>query len=127
ESHSLLDGDGDWWISADGDLFRQVRNPDAEPVAGIPLAQVSRLYGIDTAGTKPRAVAPELIEQQREKGWPDFHPEDYCHKCGDRIDPNWCASREDWTAATSVWAQETGREGICCIRCFAGMLSEATG
>ncbi len=25
---------------------------------------------------------PTAIAEQRTKGWPDFHPEDFCHRCG---------------------------------------------
>lgn len=73
------------------------------------------------------AVDPEWIKRQREQGWPDMHPEDYCHRCGL---PNQCwavESREDWLAATSAWASETGREGICCFQCFTVMYREEAG
>lgn len=66
------------------------------------------------------------IEEQRALGWPDMHPEDWCHKCGGR-NPKWCASAEDWKVATAAWAAETGREGICCPACFANMFEQATG
>lgn len=69
------------------------------------------------------SVTAEYIAGQREAGWPDIHPEDYCHKCGTR-NMLWVASREDWLAATSAWATETGREGICCPQCFAEMHEE---
>jgi hypothetical protein len=72
-------------------------------------------------------VDPEWIKAQREQGWPDMHPEDYCHRCGARNDISWCASAEDWQTATAAWAAETGREGICCIPCFVEMHREATG
>lgn len=67
----------------------------------------------------------EEIKRQRELGWPDFHPEDYCHICGS---PNisWVADLEDWLTATSKWASETGREGICCPSCFLKMYEEAS-
>ena len=74
-----------------------------------------------------RRIDPRLIEKQREQGWPLIHPEDYCHRCGER-NPLWCAAtREDWLAATSAWAAETGREGICCVTCFVDMYREQTG
>lgn len=71
-------------------------------------------------------VTPEYIKAQREQGWPDIHPEDYCHRCGNR-NPLWYADRDDWLTATSAWAAETGREGICCPTCFAEMHQQATG
>jgi hypothetical protein len=71
-------------------------------------------------------MSPDDIKAQRSLGWPDFHPEDYCHKCGA---PNmlWFVDRDVWLTATAEWAKETGREGICCPRCFAEMHAEATG
>lgn len=72
-------------------------------------------------------MSPEAIKAQRETGWPDIHPEDFCHRCGTR-NMLWCAtSREDWLTATEPWAAETGREGICCPQCFAEMHAENTG
>lgn len=74
----------------------------------------------------PLVVDPLWIEKQREQGWPDMYPEEFCHKCGIR-NFTWVASREDWLIATSAWAKETGREGICCPACFLDMYEEATG
>lgn len=71
-------------------------------------------------------VKPEWIKRQRERGWPDMHPEDYCHRCG-APNPSWCASSEDWQIATASWAKDTGREGICCLNCFAALYEQATG
>jgi len=72
-------------------------------------------------------VTPAFIEEQRTLGWPDIHPEDYCHKCGQR-NMLWCAATRDvWLTATERWAGETGREGICCPQCFADMYRAATG
>jgi len=71
-------------------------------------------------------VDPDHITEQRERGWPDMHPEDYCHRCGNR-NPLWVADRDDWLTATSAWAAETGREGICCPTCFTEMHTNATG
>lgn len=62
-------------------------------------------------------MTPELIEEQRAKGWVDFHPEDYCHKCGR---PNIKA----WTSPE--WEQLTGDHGgIWCPVCFAELDPEA--
>lgn len=72
-------------------------------------------------------VSPEWIKQQREQGWPDMHPEDYCHRCGK---PNrlWAAHPQQvWLDGTGEWAKETGREGICCIDCFTTMYEQNTG
>lgn len=75
---------------------------------------------------RPNGVSPPEIARQRKYGWPDFHPEDYCHRCG-RRNACWYTDRETWLAATTKWAAETGREGICCPPCFAEMYEEATG
>lgn len=74
----------------------------------------------------PQRVLPGVIEKQREEGWPDMHPEDYCHICGNE-NPSWYCNRQDWLIATKHWAEETGREGICCPTCFLKMYEEATG
>ena len=74
----------------------------------------------------PRTVTPGYIQSQREHGWLDIHPEDFCHRCGTR-NMLWYATRDDWDAATSAWATETGREGICCPQCFAELHKEQTG
>lgn len=71
-------------------------------------------------------VDPRVIAQQRELGWPDMHPEDFCHLCGLR-NPTWFVSRKDWLIATTRWAAETGREGVCCPTCFQIMYDAATG
>lgn len=71
-------------------------------------------------------IDPALILAQRAAGWPDFHPEDYCHRCGVR-NPRWFTDRETWLDATSAWAAQTGREGICCPLCLAEMHAEANG
>lgn len=72
------------------------------------------------------AVPPAAITEARRNGWPTFHPEDFCHRCGAR-NMLWYADRDDWLTATSAWAAATGREGICCPRCFSEMHREATG
>jgi hypothetical protein len=75
---------------------------------------------------RPMMVNPAWIEEQRELGWPDMHPEDFCHICGIR-NPTWFISRKDWLIGTLEWAIKTGREGICCPTCFQEMYEEATG
>lgn len=71
-------------------------------------------------------VSPVWITEQRAAGWPDMHPEDFCHRCG-AANPMWVTTREAWLTATTAWAAETGREGICCPRCFIDMYEAATG
>ena len=77
--------------------------------------------------TRRLTIDPAVIDEQRSQGWPDIHPEDYCHICG-HANPVWYVDdREVWLAATESWAKETGREGICCPRCFQRMLDRETG
>ena len=71
-------------------------------------------------------IDPDEIKRQRLLGWPDLHPEDYCHKCGVAFE-SWFTDRETWLTATSAWAAETGREGICCVTCFTEMFKTVTG
>lgn len=71
---------------------------------------------------------PRDIVEQRAAGWPDFHPEDFCHRCGHRNVLRWHAPNELWNA---VIRNEDGtvREGypiseIICPRCFAEACEE---
>lgn len=56
------------------------------------------------------SVDPNDIHAQRAAGWPDFHPEDYCHRCG-RRNPLWFSP--EWVELTG------GDSGILCPPCFA--------
>jgi hypothetical protein len=57
-------------------------------------------------------MSPELIADQREKGWVDFHPEDYCHQCGG---PNITWFSPEWVA---LYGSDGG---ILCPVCFAAL------
>ena len=107
---------------------RQGLNP--EPPLGMVLDVIVHLAAQrDEARQRLVAwqpVSPAAIESQRSLGWPDFHPEDFCHRCGTR-NPLWFTDRETWIAATAQWAADTGREGICCPKCFVEMHEAATG
>jgi hypothetical protein len=70
-------------------------------------------------------IDPVEIAEQREKGWPDFHPETYCHRCGQR-------NLHSWATAHDLWSQacETGLmpgSHIVCPQCFTEMWETATG
>jgi hypothetical protein len=66
-----------------------------------------------------RSVDAADIAAQRDSGWPDFHPEDFCHRCGN---PN-----VSWFVDNTAW-NHVMREGnpvgwgqwqeIICIPCF---------
>jgi hypothetical protein len=61
------------------------------------------------------SVTPQQIEEQRAKGWPDFHPETYCHRCGRR-------NVQSWTAPSNLWNEAVGSEGdIICPPCLDQM------
>lgn len=66
------------------------------------------------------AATPEQIIAQRAKGWPDFHPETYCHRCGR---PNVRA----WYAPGDLWNQVMPDDGIVCPQCFAVQAERVLG
>jgi hypothetical protein len=67
-------------------------------------------------------VTPFEIASQRAAGWPDFHPEDYCHRCGCR-NPIWYADSQLWN---EVMGGDRDEEvaGIVCPTCFADLAKE---
>jgi hypothetical protein len=78
---------------------------------------------------KVGTVTAEQISEQRAKGWPDFHPEDFCHRCGH---PNMC-----WFIASEIWnpvMRPAGRDTttwlwneIICPQCFAELAGRRFG
>lgn len=70
------------------------------------------------------AIDPATIPAQREAGWPDFHPEDYCHHCG-RPNIVWWADSDRWNLA--VAGLERGVAAILCPPCFVTRWEQATG
>ncbi|HEU5026640.1 MAG TPA: hypothetical protein VFV01_17115 [Spirillospora sp.] len=80
-----------------------------------------------TGGKAPQwvqSVTPNEIVHQRLLGWPDFHPEDFCHQCGQR-NPVWWADSELWNTTTAGLAR--GQMGVLCPSCFAAGWEAATG
>jgi len=62
------------------------------------------------------ALRPGAVEAQRAGGWPDFHPEDFCHRCG-RPNVVWSTpDAETWRRATRE--RERGVVDILCPSCF---------
>ena len=61
------------------------------------------------------------IERQRVTGWPDFHPEDYCHKCGGRNLSTWSVYSDRWNFAMGSPLE------IVCPQCFVKRWEDATG
>ena len=58
-------------------------------------------------------MTPVEIEEQRRLGWPDFHPEDFCHKCGRPNIRAWFSP--EWEALVG------SHSGILCPVCFAAL------
>ena len=71
------------------------------------------------------SVTIEEIDEQRRKGWVDFHPEDYCHRCGGR-NPSWSVDSDRFNAAFGP-PSEHPYQGIVCPGCFVEAHEAATG
>lgn len=69
--------------------------------------------------TAPLVVALPYIDQQRAEGWPDMHPEHYCHRCGGR-NISWWTDADTWQ---KVMPSPDPWNGIVCVNCF-GELAE---
>lgn len=73
--------------------------------------------------TKIDWVNLEAIDEQRRKGWPDFHPEHYCHRCGHK--------NVSWYTDAATWNQVVLKgdpwNGIICIPCFIGLAEVQDG
>jgi hypothetical protein len=68
-----------------------------------------------------QAVTVAYLRRQKAAGWPDVHPEDYCHRCGNR-NISWWINSHIWNAVMeSAFAPY---DGIICPSCF-GELFEA--
>lgn len=74
---------------------------------------------------KPSVTLAE-IDEQRAKGWPDWHPEDYCHRCGGRNVPSWFVDSDRFNAAFGP-ASEHPYNGIVCPGCFVEAHETVTG
>lgn len=72
-----------------------------------------------------RLMLLAAIDDQRARGWPDFHPEDYCHRCGGRNAP-WHVDSDRFNAAMGL-PSEHRWQGIICTGCFVELHESATG
>lgn len=70
----------------------------------------------------PLIISPFSIKVQRSTGWPDIHPEDYCHLCGTRNVKAWHAPLDLWAAVRDQFPPS----GIVCPQCFTEAV-ERTG
>lgn len=66
------------------------------------------------------------IDEQRSLGWPDFHPEDYCHRCGGRNVASWFTDSDRFNMAMGQPAEHQW-QGIVCPGCFVELHEAATG
>lgn len=69
-------------------------------------------------------VTQQQIADQRASGWPDFHPEDFCHRCGQR-NVSWYTASEDFYKAKAQLGDEMPGSDIICIACFVEALEAA--
>jgi hypothetical protein len=80
---------------------------------------VSRRKGAPPREIRALAIDPAAITNQRVKGWPDWHPEEYCHRCGQRnITP--------WYVDSVYWNRAAQAHEILCPQCFVEAYEEST-
>jgi len=87
-----------------------------------------RIRHLDHDRTEHAALQVTLAEldDQAATGWPGFHPETYCNRCGN---PNTC-----WATANEVWNPVMRPDGnfgpwheIICIPCFTELAERLWG
>lgn len=66
------------------------------------------------------------IDMQRAKGWPDFHPEEICHRCGGVNVPSWWVESDRFNLAMGPPIEHQW-QGIVCPGCFVQLHEAATG
>lgn len=71
------------------------------------------------------AITPEEVHRQRAAGWPDFHPEEFCHRCGRRNAGSWWVDGDLWNEA--VVGRDRGVVDILCPSCFVAEHERETG
>lgn len=76
--------------------------------------------------TKRLSIELWEIDQQRDLGWPDFHPEEYCHRCGG-INLTWYVDSDRFNTAMGGADNNMRWNGIICPGCFVQLHEEATG
>lgn len=70
-------------------------------------------------------VTTQELAKQRDQGWPDFHPEDFCHRCG-MGNISWSIDSDRFNLAMGNHDRHEWN-GIICILCFVELFQEATG
>lgn len=71
-------------------------------------------------------VLLEQIDEQRRRGWPNFHPEDFCHRCGCR-NISWSIDSDRFNLAMGGQTAVHKWNGIICPQCFVELHEAATG
>jgi hypothetical protein len=71
-----------------------------------------------------QAVTLDAIADQRARNWPDFHPEDFCHRCGHRNAYSWAVHNDYWEA---IPVEQRPTSDIMCISCFDTLFRAVTG
>lgn len=107
----------------------ETQEASRKPWADVPQANketmrvaVSAL--LDWLDRRPALPLAE-IDRQRGLGWPDFHPEDYCHRCGTR-NISWSVDSDRFNLAMGPHAQHQWN-GIICVACFVELHEAASG
>lgn len=75
---------------------------------------------------KPHSVTLDEINAQRAFGWPDFHPEEYCHRCGGKNVWSWHVDSDRFNVAMGP-PSEHQWNGIICPGCFVELHEASTG
>lgn len=79
---------------------------------------------LDAAPTTARdVVSQQDIANQRAKGWADWHPEHYCHRCGHPNVRSWWVASDLWNRV--MVGHEHEWNGIVCPQCFDALAAEA--
>lgn len=80
------------------------------------------------ASDAPLRINQELLDAQRAKGWTDWHPEDYCHRCYEG-NVSWYVDTPPWTDVMRGGdADGWGKwQEIICIPCFTALADEHYG
>jgi hypothetical protein len=77
---------------------------------------------IRRAASEVRHVDPAEIARQRRLGWPEIHPEDFCHRCGNR-NLSWYVDSDLWNRVMRG-PDGDDRHNVVCPPCFARLAAE---
>ncbi|HZL80408.1 MAG TPA: hypothetical protein VFC06_00455 [Demequina sp.] len=83
------------------------------------------MHSLPFEGYPRRWLSVDLLDiaRQRAAGWPDFHPEDFCHRCG-AANVCWFTDSTTWN---DVMEDETRWNGILCVPCFIALTEDRVG